>query len=209
MEKEIEIKFELEGDRDKLLMNEDFAYSLRLIADSNGFKINGYKQIARGFTYFDTARFQIYYAGATIRKVEGFDPLKDKARMRFDIKLGTLENRTEESIWNNEEIDVNEKFGEHIKNLGIYEKVQPIIRTGTSDIKFNLEYDGTIIEASIDYVAVLNGPSFKELELELKKGNRKILEDIAKITEKTFSLKRGKKQKYSKILEMVHPEIIN
>jgi len=207
MNREIEAKFEIPQSRDFNPL--EFTFAFGLIANSNGYTPSKVKRPIRQLTYFDNSEYQVYKAGATLRKVEGFNILKDKARFRFDLKLGYNTNRLEENIWSDKEVNPNECFREHLKKIGITDTLYPVARTNYTYTKFELTNKSSIIEASIDIVSIINGPEFKEFELELIRGEEKNVEFLSELTEKTFHLKRNYIQKYSRIIELIHPELAN
>ena len=199
MKKEIEYKFDV-----PLYENErDILPAVEAIILSNGYIIQNRKKISRRFTYYDNQKLDIYKSGGTIRLVEGFDPKLNKGIYRGDIKIGLLDNRFEREFWSSDRAEVNSALMSYKEEIGIKGILKPVAVAATLHYKFDIVRDSTGIEAVLDNFAILGAESFREFEIELKKGNESILKDLSKIIENSFGWRRLHQQKYSRIIEMI------
>ena len=199
MEREIEKKydvpvhFEVEG----------FLYALKDCIVAAGYEIDKPEALSRRFTYYDTPSLSLYHADGTFRRVEGFDPARHKGRYRYDLKVGPLYNRVEGNIWSHEMQNVNDLFRKERQRLGISGNVDEVAVAAMINYQGNIRKGSLVAEYTLDYVAVLGAGSFKEIELELKEGNERDLQDLGGIVQAHFDLKELTEQKYSRILRML------
>lgn len=153
--REIEYKFALTGDDEG---HNDF---VEHVAKHLGYEIGEVVNCDRSITYFDTARLDLLRSGNTLRKVEGFED----GSYRFDLKQGSLEKRTEDSIKS-----TNPLMELFLKTL-TYTPVLPNVEMGYE--KRYLRRGDTIIEASVDTT-----PFYREIEFELYGGAEEDLDEF-------------------------------
>ncbi|MDP3882023.1 MAG: hypothetical protein Q8Q31_04075 [Nanoarchaeota archaeon] len=199
MEREVEKKYDVPLEFD----DEGFLYALRDCVVAAGYEIDKPEVLSRRFTYYDTPSLSLYHADGTLRRVEGFDPARHKGKFRYDLKVGPLHDRIEGNYWTNELQDVNSLFREERQGLGISGDVEEVAVATMLNYQGDIRKGSLVAEYTLDYVAVLGAGSFKELELELKEGNERDLQDLGGIVQAHFDLNELTEQKYSRILRVL------
>ncbi|MBW3019817.1 hypothetical protein KY334_00845 [Candidatus Woesearchaeota archaeon] len=199
MEREIEIKYDLEGQSSELEQN------IELLIEKN-YKILSKRDIERKIEYYDTRDFKLYHKGDTLRRVSGFE--NGMCEYRYDFKKGSIEKRLEQSFWCNKIL-----CGAYIiSHFYLNDYVENIIEIATVDTKhhkFDFTDGKSIVEGTFDHYFCTNGKEIKEVEFELKKGDESILEEIHNKIYESFKLEKSNKQKYSRIVRTLYSKLLS
>ena len=159
------------------------------VARDLGYEIGDVVNCQRLITYYDTDKLDLLRMGNTLRKVDGFED----GSYRFDLKQGSLEERTEDSIKSTNPLI------EFFLSTLTYAPVLQNVEMGYE--KRNLRRGETVIEASVDTT-----PFYREIEFELHAGNEKDLDEFAHY----FSNKHPNSvyvQKYLKTFAASQPQL--
>ncbi len=198
LEQEVETKFDvpIEMEESKLIL-----------AVANIFATNGWRlsrtnsEIPLQFQYYDTPELLVYSNGETIRRVSGFpNSSRPKGTHRYDFKLGPIDNRFERNHWS-DQLYTPQEMLDKVASGCSYQNIIPSAFANTKHLKMYFERQGTMVESTHDLFDVQDGTPFKELELELKKGNRKDLEEISEQVRAELGLRAINTQKYNRVIE--------
>jgi len=183
------------------------------ISAANGWRLSRTNFETLQFQYYDTPELLVYSDGETIRRVSGFpSSSRPKGTHRYDFKLGPIDNRFERNHWS-DQLYTPQEMLEKVASGCSYQNIIPSAFANTKHLKMYFERQGTTVESTHDLFDVQDGTPFKELELELKEGNRKDLEvelkegnrkDLEEIAEQVrtgLGLITINTQKYSRVIE--------
>jgi len=198
MKREIEKKFDVPLDWN----DEGFLYALQDCSVAAGYEIDKPEILNRRFTYYDTSSLDLHKMNGTFRLVEGFDSLKYAGSHRYDLKVGPLEERFEESIWGNEFLDINGIFRKEIEKIGLLGQFSEKAMADMRNYKGDIRRGSLVVEYTLDYVAV-RGARHPFKEFELKEGEKRDLNELSDIVQTSFNLNSLIQQKYSRILRML------
>src|SRR3989338_5484457 len=197
LEQEIEPKFDvpIETDESKLIL------AVANISAANGWRLSRTNFETLQFQYYDTPELLVYSNGEPIRRVSGFpNSSRPKGTHRYDFKLGPIDNRFERNHWS-DQLYTPQEMLEKVASGCSYQNIIPSAFANTKHLKMYFERQGTTVESTHDLFDVQDGTPFKELELELKEGNRKDLEEIAEQVRAGLGLITINTQKYSRVIE--------
>lgn len=196
MIQEIETKFDIPETADEARLIE----KLEQIVQAAGFIIPVRKRVCREFQYYDTLALNVYHHGETVRRVGGFDPAKDKATFRYDFKVGPPERRYEANHWSPTVLTPGQ-IVEQFQLQEFYQELFPSASAATTHQKLKIQRGETLIEATFDYFNVHEGAPFRELELELERGEVSDLIQLSAGVQQSLRLQSVRKQKYSRVIE--------
>lgn len=196
MEREIETKFDVPLE----LPQEDILKVLLEVGAAAGCGFMMQSPVTRNFQYYDTGNLDVYRQGNTVRRVGGFGP-QHKGLFRYDFKVGPIDDRYEAKHWSDDTLtpeQILNRFSLH----RFYSALEVSAYADTQHEKMELDREGTVIEPTIDLFNVKDGGKFRELELELKKGNNTaMLHDISGKVQQALGLRSLTQQKYSRVIQ--------
>ena len=197
LEREVESKFEIPFKMGK-------AYLMLMvgnIAAREGWHLTNCKYEELFFQYFDTPQLDAYKNGDTIRRVSGFPAASNaKATYRYDFKIGPIDNRLEKNHWDDQQYTPQELVSV-LELPPPYASLMVSASANTNHQKMFFEKDGSRVEVTQDIFNVHDGLFFRELEIELKKGNQVHWRELSDKVRTELGLKAVHSQKYSTIIE--------
>ncbi len=197
VEREVESKFDVP-------LNTDKAHLMLEVGDMAAkqlWTLVGCRYEVLVFQFFDTTNFDAYRNGDTIRCVGGFRPASSpKAAYRYDFKVGPLDNRIEKKLWDDRVYTPSELVSA-VQLPEPYTTIAESALANTNHLKMFFEKEGTRIEVTQDIFSVKEGNNFRELEIELQKGNPEPWRDLSEKVRTEIGLQPVHIQKYARVIE--------
>lgn len=196
---EIETKLDAPFYEEQIIINE-----CKKVLEKEGWEILGERNDKKSLLYYDSSDLKLHREGATLRRVTPFNPKKFPGRVRYDFKQGRGQLRVESKGWSNELLEEDEIVG----LLGLENRVKeikPIVKVRITPRFLDIEKEeGNMgIELKFDTCLYYGKPLFRELELELKKGEPSELYRTSDLLARHFGFKTLTQQKYSRVVEML------
>ena len=197
LEKEVESKFDVPPELDKaslMLMVGDMAVK-------SDWNLVGCRYEELVFQYFDTPQLDAYKNGDTVRRVSGFSANTSRhGQHRYDFKIGPVDNRLEKNHWNARLYSTKE-LGSIVQLPAPYTRLITSAAADTNHLKMFFEKEGSRIEVTQDIFRVREGTDFRELEIELQKGDAAPWRDLSERVRSEINLQPIHVQKYARVIE--------
>jgi hypothetical protein len=179
------------------------------ILEREGWEIMNEHADEKDLLYYDTSDLQFHKEGATLRQVTPFCPKKFPGTVRYDFKQGKGEIRLEAKGWSSEALSEDE-----IISLLCLEnrvnRIKPIAQVHITPKFLDLEKwdkrSGEVkvsAELKLDTCMYYGRPLFRELELELKKGNPSEIYKVSRLLSEYFDFPIINTQKYSRVVNLL------
>jgi hypothetical protein len=193
--KEVEMKFHMPDG----VCEDELISGIKAVLLEESWSILSDRADRRSFLYYDTPGFEVYNNSETIRRVSGFDAKVSIGGIRYDYKTGSIDCRLEAKHWSNQVLSPEQIIQElHLP----FKMIIPVAPAETYHRLLDIEKGKTLIEVKIDDYDLFGGIHLRELELEVMKGEEKLLREISGELKRRLGLDENHRQKYTRIVEM-------